>query len=217
MNYNNPYYNTPFQQENKQQQQTQQVQQPQGQQPAYTGYYQTPPLANSMVQGIPQSQSVFPGGVPGQNIQQTQQVQQPQGQVQNNQPNYISPYENHVAPMDASLADAKVQAGLSINERSDKGAIIRYMSTATDTIHALKRESLDYKALWMEANTANIKLRRDNEYLHEQVQLTNQIKTQQLEVDQQRQRQDFQVNQSRNQLRDMLEEDWQNHIKNGKI
>jgi len=59
----------------------------------------------------------------------------------------------------------------------------------------------------MEANTANIKLRQDNEYLHEQVQLNNTIKTQQLEMDNKRVRQDAVVNQSRNQLRDMLEED----------
>src|ERR1043165_1767009 len=131
MNYN-PYYNyDASQQEQQKQQQTQQVQQPQGQQQyPQNGYYQQP---QGMVQGIPQSQSIFAGGVPGQQVQQQPQTQ---GQIQNaQQPNpYISPYENYgnanasAGLVNTTLTDARVQAGFGINEISDKTSIQRYIA-----------------------------------------------------------------------------------------
>lgn len=155
MNVNNPYNNNYQNQQVATTANTQQASQ-QGQYTSYNsvgGFYQPP---NAQVQGITQNQpNLFPESQgytnpnPGGVQQQTQAQVQPQPNLTNQAANnpYVSNYENPTSPMNYALTDAKVQAGLALNEHSNKQSIQRYMAVSSQAIRDLKREALDYKAL----------------------------------------------------------------------
>ena len=123
---------------------------------------------------------------------------------------------NPAGIQDTVLQNAKVEAGQALTERSSNSAIKNYMQVAETTMAELKREKTEYKALWMDANTANIKLRRELDFANEQLKDRAETDLRQVEIDKRQRAQEFEQKQELENLKKGLSDHFREEMKSNK-